>query len=106
MFRADLIKPTMYRDPAYRAWVRQWPCCVCRTESNIEAAHTGPHGLGNKASDIRVVSLCTAHHRGPYGLDRIGRTKFEEKYNIDLAEQCLWLLNTYLSNGNALAGET
>ena len=28
-----------------------------------EAAHTGPHGLGQKSSDLSAIPLCRVHHR-------------------------------------------
>ncbi len=102
MFNRALIKPAAYRDQDYLSWIRQWPCFICARDIEVEAAHVGQHGLGTKASDLQTVSLCPLHHRGSYGLDKIGRERFEAKYNVDLMEQCLWLLNVYLTTGHAL----
>ena len=73
------------RDWRYRAWIRTLPCAVCGISQRIEACHTGPHGLNQKASDYTCVPLCVAHHRtGPDALDRIGRPQFEIRFQIDL----------------------
>jgi hypothetical protein len=74
------------RDGRYRAWIRTLPCTVCGVDRNIEACHTGPRGLGQKASDYTCVPLCAEHHRtGKYGIDKIGHTQFEQRFTVDLA---------------------
>jgi hypothetical protein len=49
------------RDPKYLDWIRRQPCLLCGGPS--EAAHTGPHGYGQKASDHDAIPLCWRHHR-------------------------------------------
>ena len=74
------------RDPKYRAWVRFFPCAVCGTRRGVEAAHTGPHGLGQKAGDDTVIPLCQKDHRtGPQSLHKLGPVRFEEVHSIDVA---------------------
>ena len=74
------------RDRRYRAWIRTLPCAACGISQRIEACHTGPHGLNQKASDYMCVPLCVTHHRtGPDALDRIGRPQFEKRFQIDLS---------------------
>lgn len=75
------------RNWRYRAWIRTLPCAACGTNKRIEASHTGPHGLNQKASDYTCVPLCIEHHRtGKEALDRIGRPQFERLFQIDLTE--------------------
>jgi hypothetical protein len=47
------VKPIRY--PAYLQWIRTLPCSVCRTTRAVEAAHTGPHGLSQKSSDLCAI---------------------------------------------------
>ncbi len=66
------------RDPKYRAYIRQHPCCACGSEHRIEAAHIGPHGISQKASDYDCVPLCfRCHQGGSVSLHWIGRKRFE-----------------------------
>lgn len=104
MFNERLVKPSAYRDDDYLEFVRNWPCFVCRSEMDVQAAHTGEHGLSTKAPDIRAVNLCRNCHLGPQGLDRIGPERFEKMHNVNLREQSLKLINAYLTMGNALLG--
>ncbi len=46
------------RDPAYRRFIRSLPCAACGKSRFIECAHTGPHGLSQKASDLDCIPLC------------------------------------------------
>ena len=46
------------RDPAYRRFIRQLPCAACGKSRYVDAAHTGPHGFGQKASDLNCIPLC------------------------------------------------
>jgi hypothetical protein len=74
------------RDWKYRAWIRSLPCAACDTATNVEAAHTGPHAVNQKASDYTCIPLCLQHHRtGDEALDKIGRAAFERRFNRDIA---------------------
>jgi hypothetical protein len=85
--RSSILHPNQpARNGHYRAWIRSLPCEVCGTPCRIEAAHTGPHGLGQKASDYSCIPLCVEHHRaGNDALDKIGRTAFEERLGLNIA---------------------
>lgn len=53
------------RDTDYMAWVRRQPCAakgmgVC--SGRMEADHTGPRGLNQKADDRTCIPLCHKHH--------------------------------------------
>jgi hypothetical protein len=78
------MKPV--RNPKYLGWIRTQPCLVCGSTRWIEAAHTGPHGLGQKSPDTSAVPLCANHHRtGNDSYHRLGPRKFAEVHNLDLA---------------------
>jgi hypothetical protein len=76
----ESLKPV--RDDAYLRWIRSWPCLVCSTRRRIEAAHTGPHGIGQKASDTSCIPLCAEHHAE---LHR-GVLDFQERYRIEIPD--------------------
>lgn len=77
------MKPV--RNPKYLAWIRTQPCLVCGSTRWIEAAHTGPHGLGQKSPDTSAVPLCSTHHRtGNDSYHRLGPRRFGEVHNLDL----------------------
>jgi hypothetical protein len=70
----------------YRAWVRSLPCLVCGSTPS-EAAHTGPHGMSQKASDYSCVPLCTEHHTmAPDSYHRIGPERFAAQYRVNYTE--------------------
>ena len=78
------MKPS--RDSRYLQWIRTLPCSVCRTTRNIEAAHTGPHGLGQKAPDSTAIPLCITHHRAADdSYHKLGPRKFAQIHNLDIA---------------------
>ena len=78
------VRPT--RNPKYLAWIRTQPCVVCGARRGIEAAHTGPHGLGQKSPDTSAIPLCPTHHRtGKDSYHRLGPRKFGQIHNLDIA---------------------
>ena len=77
------MKPV--RNPGYLQWIRNLPCSVCRTIRAVEAAHTGPHGLGQKSSDLSAIPLCARHHRtGHDSYHKLGPRKFAEVHQINI----------------------
>jgi hypothetical protein len=50
------------RDPEYRRWVKSLSCAACGRSWGVDPAHTGPHGLGQKASDLTCIPLCRRDH--------------------------------------------
>src|SRR5512142_103221 len=77
--------PKPIRDPRYLAWIRTLPCIVCASTRRIEAAHVGPHGLGQKASDRSTVPLCPKHHRtADDSYHHLGPRKFSKAHRVDL----------------------
>lgn len=51
------------RSPAYLAFVREQPCCVCRAPAPSDPHHFGPRGIGQKTDDRRTAPLCADCHR-------------------------------------------
>jgi hypothetical protein len=77
------MKPV--RNPGYLQWIRTLPCSVCRTTSGVEAAHTGPHGLSQKSSDLSAIPLCGKHHRtGDDSYHRLGPRRFAEVHQLNI----------------------
>ena len=73
------------RNPGYLRWIRTLPCSVCRTRRAVEAAHTGPHGLSQKSSDLSAIPLCGRHHRtGDDSYHKLGPRQFAEVHRLDL----------------------
>jgi len=72
------------RDPQYRAFVRTLPCFICelmgvRQVVPTEFAHSGSHGISQKAPDSQGGPLCSVgHHReGPFSYHVLGEKFFE-----------------------------
>ena len=77
------MKP--FRNPGYLQWIRTLPCSVCRTTRAVEAAHTGPHGLSQKSSDLSAIPLCARHHRtGSDSYHKLGPRRFAEVHQLNL----------------------
>lgn len=77
------MKPA--RNPRYLHWIRTLPCAVCRATRAVEAAHTGPHGISQKSSDLSAIPLCASHHRT--GLDsyhKLGPRRFAEVHQLNV----------------------
>ena len=73
------------RNAGYLQWIRTLPCAVCRTIRAVEAAHTGPHGIGQKSSDLSAIPLCARHHRtGDDSYHKLGPRKFAEVHQLDI----------------------
>jgi hypothetical protein len=58
---------------------------VCHGTRGVEAAHTGPHGLGQKSSDLSAIPLCARHHRsGDDSYHKLGPRKFAEVHQLNI----------------------
>lgn len=51
------------RSQSYLRFLRSQPCAVCGSTRGVEAAHSGGHGISQKADDFLAVPLCRRHHR-------------------------------------------
>jgi len=82
----ELNTPRLYlpskpvRDPEYLKFIRALRFCLaCGRWRRAEAAHTGTHGIGQKASDLDTVPLCPDCHRE---LHKLGPVEFQEKWGL------------------------
>lgn len=74
------------RDREYLAFIRKLCCVVCGSYRLVEAAHFGPHGMGQRASDLDVLPLCLKHHRtGPQSYHTLGARRFVEAHQLNVA---------------------
>lgn len=83
--------PVVVRDLKYLAAVRKMPCvlswgCFYREcKGSVEAAHTGGHGMGQKASDRRAIPLCKGHHTDlKTSYHNLGRRRWEAHYSVEV----------------------
>jgi hypothetical protein len=75
------------RNPAYRKFLRSFPRIVCGKSRWIEAAHFGPHSLGQRASDTDCLPLCWTDHRGGNrSYHKLGPVRFARVHQIDPPE--------------------
>jgi len=71
------------RDPEYRRFIKRLPCLGCLKSWGVDPAHTGPHGIGQKASDLSCIPLCRRCHQ-EFDADPQG---FAETHKIDIAAE-------------------
>lgn len=77
-----IVRPV--RDLHYLGYIRRFPCVACKTERRYrEAMHTGPRGLGQKASDLDALPGCRLCHQE---LHAIGPAQFQLKHRIEFEE--------------------
>ena len=69
------------RDPAYLRFIKRLPCVACLRTSWIDPAHTGPHGIGQKACDLTCVPLCRRCH----DLYDANPRLFAERHQLDIS---------------------
>src|ERR1019366_7824296 len=75
------------RDLKHLQWIRSLPCVVCGSMRNVEAAHTGPRGLGQKSADSTAIPLCIRHHRsGNDSYHKLGPRLFAEAHRLAISE--------------------
>ena len=54
-------------------------------ETTESTAHTGPHGIGQKSSDLSAIPLCARHHRtGDDWYHKLGPRKFAEVHRLNV----------------------
>lgn len=68
------------RDDQYRRFIKSLPCVGCLKTWWVDPAHTGPHGIGQKACDLTCIPLCRKCHRE---FDAAPR-KFAEARKLDI----------------------
>lgn len=87
------------RDSHYLAYVRKLGYCLaCGSTRGIEAAHTGPHGIGQKAGDDTAINLCHKCHRTANdALHKIGPARFAEVHGLDIPAHIARIRAFYLA---------
>lgn len=50
------------RNRQYLRFVKQFACVSCCGTRLVDPAHTGPHAIGQKGSDMDVLPLCRKCH--------------------------------------------
>jgi len=79
-------------DADYREWIRTFGCVVCwgrltqpieSVPRNIECAHVGERGFGQKCSDYETVPLCAHHHRINADSHHVLGKRFWEVHKLD-----------------------
>ena len=74
------------RDKKYLAFLRRLCCVICGSYRLVEAAHFGPHGIGQKSSDLDALPLCRKHHRvGAASYHELGARRFIEVWSLNVA---------------------
>ena len=68
------------RDRAYLAFIRCLPCIGCLKTWGVQAMHSGPHGLGQKASDLDTLPGCPRCHEAYDANPR----QFAERHQLDI----------------------
>ena len=94
-------KPT--RDADYTRFIKRLPCVACLRTWCIDPAHTGPHGIGQKASDYDALPGCPECHRE---LHRLGPVRFQIGHgDIDFKEVIAMLHQFYQWETGRVVGE-
>jgi 5-methylcytosine-specific restriction endonuclease McrA len=55
-------KETPEVNPAYRRFIKRFPCVSCGQTWGIDPCHTGPHAYARKSSDKSCIPLCRKCH--------------------------------------------
>lgn len=73
----------IYGPPAYREFLNDLGCIICRA-TPIEIAHVKSGGVGRKADYMHTVGLCVTHHREQH---QMGTKSFEARYGVSLTDR-------------------
>ena len=68
------------RDREYLKFIKRLPCVACLRTWWIDAAHIGPHALGQKSDDRTAIPLCRKHH---VEFDQC-QWRFAERHHLDI----------------------
>ena len=84
------------RDADYLRFIRTLPCACCDSRRGVESSHMGPHGMGQKSSDLSAIPLCRWHHRtGPGSYHKLGPVAFAETHGLDVSRLIVRLNTAY-----------
>jgi hypothetical protein len=68
------------RDREYLRFIKRLPCVACLRTWWVDPAHTGPHAIGQKSSDLDTIPLCRKCHAE---FDQC-QWKFANRYSLDI----------------------
>lgn len=68
------------RDREYLKFIKRLPCVACLKTWWIDPAHTGPHALRQKSSDLDTIPLCRRCHAE---FDQC-QWRFAERHHLDI----------------------
>ena len=98
----NYLKTPIFRSEALRRAVAELACVNCGRVGSTQAAHTNTgKGQGIKASDARIMALCTGglDHRGCHEyLDQSGRMTREQRREFE-SEMTLRTLVALIERG-------
>lgn len=77
--KASMLSQKPFRSYPYRAWVKSLPSAVSG-QLGCDPCHTGPHGFGQKASDLTCIPLTREEHQE---YDR-NPEEFSRKHGLDV----------------------
>src|SRR5690348_12770738 len=79
--KASALSKKPYRSYRYRAWIKSLPSAVSGL-TPCDPCHTGPHGFGQKASDLTCIPLTREEHeqfdRDPEGYAKLHQLDVKE----------------------------
>jgi hypothetical protein len=87
-------KYNIFKDEAYKAWIKLQPCLVCG--GHYVDCHHVWHSGGKLANDYCGVPLCREHHSIYH---QMGHDSFEEKFSFDLKSIIINYLGGYINEG-------
>jgi hypothetical protein len=79
-------KPSRIKNRELLDAVKKQPCCVCRSQKNIDPSHIASVGSGGHDVEANLVPHCRRHHSEWHEL---GPFKFFEKYPSFAIHLCL-----------------
>ena len=61
-FSAIYQRSKPVRDRRYLQFIKRFPCVACSGTRCVDPCHTGPHGIGQKSSDMHTLPFCRKCH--------------------------------------------
>jgi hypothetical protein len=89
------------RNRAYRQFLKGQHCTSCGQNWFIDPAHTGPHALSSKASDLDAIPLCRKCHDEYH----LGHADFLIRHRLDLRKAIANLQKKAVEQGIDLSAD-
>ena len=91
----SFFKVKIYRSPKFLKFVRTLRCWIDKREGeDVDPCHLTTGGVGLKGDDRIVCPLRNKYHQE---LHQIGRTAFEEKYDVNLDDGVRYAMMEYIA---------